>query len=117
MTPEQRAELRRTAATHTWVAAAELPLTAQQARTGYLRAALTIRADTKVQIVDAYCSACRRNFEACAHLDCPARTIQTTEHLRGGPIGERKKRGRQNRAPVGDLVDHLVDGVTQGCAS
>ncbi len=93
----ERERLRVTAATHTWVGAAHIPLSATQARTADLRAALTIRADTKVQIIDAYCTGCRRNFEACAHEPCPAKESRENEHLRGGPIGERKKRGPQGR--------------------
>lgn len=93
----ERERRRAIAATHTWVGAAVIPLTAAQARTGDLRAALTIRADTRVQILDAYCSGCRRNWEACAHEVCPTRDPRTSEILRGGPIGERKKRGRRTR--------------------
>lgn len=86
-----------TAATHTWVGAATIPLSPSQARTVDLRAALTIRADTKVQVLDAYCTGCRRNWEACAHEECPAKDPRENEHLRGGLIGERKKRGPQRR--------------------
>lgn len=89
--------LRITAATHTWVAAATIPLSASQARTSDLRAALVLKADTKVQIIDAYCAACKRNWEACAKEECPAKESRANEHLRGGPIGERKKRGPQPR--------------------
>ena len=85
------------ASTHTWVGAATIPLSPGQARTADLRAALTIKADTKVQVLDAYCTGCRRNWEACAHEECPAKESQANGHLRGGPIGERKKRGRHRR--------------------
>lgn len=90
--------LRKTAETHQWVGAATIPLTLGQARTVDLRAAVTIKADTRVMVLDAYCGRCKQNWEACAHKPCPAVDPQTNEHLRGGPIGERKKRGRRHRA-------------------
>lgn len=93
----ERDRLRAIAATHNWVGAAELPLSAAQARTVDLRAAVTIRADTKVQVLDAYCAGCKRNFEAVVGIECPSKDTRRNEHLRGGPIGERKKRGRQRR--------------------
>ena len=93
--PTDAERLRITAATHTWVGAVTIPLSAAQARTGNLRAAVTLKADTKVHVLDAYCSGCKRNWEACAREECPAKSAN--EHLRGGPIGERKKRGRQPR--------------------
>lgn len=95
--PSERDRLRALAATHRWVAAIELPVSASQARTGTLRAAVTIRADTKVHVLDAYCAGCKRNFEALIGVECPAKDARRNEHLRGGPIGERKKRGRQTR--------------------
>lgn len=93
----ERERLRAIAATHTWVGATELPLSVGQARTADLRAAVTIKADTKVHIIDAYCARCRRTWEAVIGLECPATDTRTNEHLRGGPIGERKKRGKQPR--------------------
>jgi hypothetical protein len=98
----ERERLRVIAATHSWVGAAELPLSASQARTVDLRAAVTIKADTKVHVLDAYCARCKRNYEAVEGQECPAKDTRTNEHLRGGPIGERKKRGRQPRAQQHD---------------
>lgn len=89
--------LRLTAATHSWVGAVTIPLSPGQARTGNLRAAVTLKADTKVHVLDAYCAACKRSWDACAREECPAKAAQANEHLRGGPIRERKKRGRQVR--------------------
>ena len=85
LTDRERA--REIAATHTWVEAATIPLSTAQARTADLRAALTIKADTRVQVLDAYCAACRRNWEACAGEPCPAGDSRANGHLRGGPIG------------------------------
>lgn len=88
----ERARLRAVAATHSWVGAVTIPLSAAQARTADLRAAVTLKAETRVQVLDAYCAACKRNFEAVLGVECPARDTRTNEHLRGGPIGERAKR-------------------------
>lgn len=93
----ERERLRAIAATHRWIAAAELPLSAAQARTADLRAAVTVKADTRVHVLDAYCGDCRRNFEALVGIECPAKDSRRNEHLRGGTPGERKKRGRQPR--------------------
>lgn len=101
----ERERRRKTAATHTWVGAATIPLSPSQARTADLRAALTIKADTKVQVIDAYCTGCRRNWEAAAHEVCPAKDSRANEHLRGGPIGERKKRGPQSRRGEGEAAE------------
>jgi hypothetical protein len=95
----ERDRLRALAATHSWVGAVTIPLSAAQARTADLRAAVTLKADTRVHVLDAYCAGCKRNFEAVVGIACPARDTRTNEHLRGGPIGERKKRGRRPRAP------------------
>lgn len=88
---------------HVWVAATYLPLTPAEAkyaeRRGIIRLGdqpdcdgkLGVRAD----VMEVSCAACKRTFEACSTTRCSA--IATTEHLRGGPIGERKKRGPQPR--------------------
>lgn len=93
----ERERLRALASTHRWVAAVEIPVDATQASTGTLRAAITLRAATKVHVIDCYCAGCKRNFEAVIGLPCPAKDARTNEHLRGGPIGERKKRGKHPR--------------------
>ena len=95
----QAERLRDTAATHTWVGAAVVPLNYREARTADLRAAVKIKADTTVQVLDAYCHNCRQNWEACAHLPCPAKDPHGNEHLRGGTPGERKKRTAGPRRP------------------
>lgn len=93
----EKERLRELAATHTWVGAATIPLSTAQANTANLRAALTIKADTKVYVIDAYCAGCHRNWEAVIGIECPAKESRENQHLRGGPIGERKKRGPQSR--------------------
>src|SRR3954465_5373147 len=79
----ERDRLRTIAATHSWVGAAELPLSVTQARTADLRAAVTVKADTKVHVLDAYCSGCRRNWESVIGVECPAKDTRRNEHLRG----------------------------------
>lgn len=85
---------RRYAGTHNWIGAATIPLLPGQAHTATLRASVTIKADTKVQILDAYCKGCKRTYEAAAHEECPARDQRASEHLRGGRPGERIRGGR-----------------------
>jgi hypothetical protein len=43
-----------------------------------------------VHILETYCEACRRPWDDVADEPCIAAT--DSEHLRGGPIGERKNR-------------------------
>jgi len=94
---ERRERMRAIAETHTWVGACEIPLPVHLARTGNLRAALTLRAETRVRVVDVYCAGCKATWEAVIGVPCAARDPRTSEHLRGGTPGERKKRGRQPR--------------------
>lgn len=92
---ERREQLRKIADTHSWIGAFELGLPVTEARTGNLRAVLTLRAETRVHVVDVYCSRCKATWEAVAGDVCAANDPRTSEHLRGGRPGERKKRGRQ----------------------
>lgn len=80
------------ATTHRWVGAATIPLTPQQAKTADLRGSFIVKADSRITVVEAYCAACRRPYDDCADAPCVAVDSRTNEHLRGGPIGERKKR-------------------------
>lgn len=96
---ERRERLQKAAETHAWVGAFELSLPVTDARTGHLRAALTLRTETRVHVVDVYCRDCKATWEAVLGAVCAARDPRTSEHLRGGRPGERKKRGRQRRTP------------------
>lgn len=79
-------------AQHTWVAAATVGLTDRLA----LRASRTGRFEvperTRIEALETYCARCRLPYERAAGRPCTP-----TEWLRGGPIGERKKRGTGTR--------------------
>lgn len=74
---------------HKWVGATHVPLDDKQARWAANRGSIRISQPLKVEVLDTYCVQCRRVYE-----DAPPTCIaaETTEHLRGGPIGERRKR-------------------------
>lgn len=97
------------ATTHRWVGAATIPLTPQQAKTADLRGSFIVKADSRIQVVEAYCGACRRPYDDCATECCTARDSRTNEHLRGGPIGERKKRNRGNGVCEAGTLEQLPD--------
>jgi hypothetical protein len=75
--------------THKWVGATHVPLDDKQARWASHRGSIRVPAELKVEILDTYCLQCRRVYE-----DAPAvcEAAESTEHLRGGPIGERRRR-------------------------
>jgi hypothetical protein len=75
---------------HQWVVATEVDVDERRARRAVNRGTVRVAADTKVDALDVYCAMCRRSFDdAC---DTPCSAAESTEHLRGGPIGERAKR-------------------------
>ncbi len=75
---------------HTWVGAAHIPLNTKQARWASHRGSIRITEPVKVEILESYCVACRKKFDDVHDTDCSAQV--NNEHLRGGPIGERRKR-------------------------
>jgi hypothetical protein len=75
---------------HAWVGAALVSLTGQQASLADLRGFVHLPQRAKVHILETYCEACRRPWDDVADEPCIAAT--DSEHLRGGPIGERKNR-------------------------
>lgn len=79
---------------HKWVGATHVPLDEKQARWASHRGSIRIPPgedgeQLKVEVLDVYCLQCRRVFGDVAS-GCSA--ADTTEHLRGGPIGERRRR-------------------------
>lgn len=75
---------------HKWVGAATVCLTLKEAKRADLRGSIRVPAQTRIDVLDTYCSACRKPFEdvagvRCAHLEDP-------EMFHGGPIGVRAKR-------------------------
>lgn len=75
---------------HQWVAATYVDLDEKAARRGNNRGTVRVPADTKVEVLDVLCVMCRRSFDDVSDQPCSA--ADSTEHLRGGPLGERAKR-------------------------
>lgn len=73
--------------THRWVGAATIAVAPQQAPSAVRRGTLRVLADTQVDVLEVYCAACKRPYD-----DIDSDQCVVGEHLRGGPIGERKKR-------------------------
>ena len=65
-------------------------MTNKQARLGLLRAAVPIPERTRFAVLEILCLACRRPYDDVANEPCIAAV--NNEHLRGGPIGSRRKR-------------------------
>lgn len=77
-------------APHDWIVATEVPIEPRLVRRALASKWLTVPPGTRVVVMDIYCRACRRVQEDVAGEPCSA--LINNEHLRGGPIGERKKR-------------------------
>lgn len=75
---------------HNWVAATTIDVAEHQARRGNSRGTLRIPVSTLVNVLEVYCAMCKRPYDDVADKPCSA--AEGTEHLRGGPIGERRKR-------------------------
>lgn len=75
---------------HTWVGAALVRLDTRAASQGNRHGWVKVDVDTSVDVLDVYCSACRRTYDDVADIPCEAADSNT--HLIGGPIGTRKKR-------------------------
>lgn len=75
---------------HTWVGATNVNLNPNQARYAQWRGYVDIPVAERVDVLEVYCGACRRPYEDVSGEPCVA--AESNEHLRGGPIGERKKR-------------------------
>lgn len=89
-----------------------MPLTTAQARTVELRKAIVLDPKLRIPILDTYCAGCRQVFEDCADRECPAPDARKNEHLRGGMIGERKKRGPQHQPLDIDESEIEADSYT-----
>ncbi|MEW9530784.1 hypothetical protein [Microbispora sp. NPDC049125] len=75
---------------HVWDFAAIVRGTERQARRAVLRHSIRVPKETKIEVLEVYCTQCRRPYEDVVGEPCVA--AESNEHLRGGPIGERKKR-------------------------
>lgn len=83
---------------HVWVAAATVELDVRQARRAVLRHSVRIPKEYRITVLDVYCAQCRRTWDDVADEVCVA--AASNEHLRGGPIGERKKRKHNHRCDL-----------------
>lgn len=75
---------------HVWVAAATVVLNNQQAKRAVLRHSVRLPEEFRIDVLEVYCRECRRPWDDV--LDEPCSAADNNEHLRGGPIGIRKKR-------------------------
>jgi hypothetical protein len=75
---------------HTWVIAATYSVDDKQARHAVLRHSVRVPKDGRLNVLETYCSQCRRPWDDVVGDPCEA--ADSNEHLRGGPIGVRQKR-------------------------
>jgi len=99
------------AAKHEWVIASTVDVTTRQARNAVLRGSIRLKEAIRIDALEVYCKACRRPWDDV--LDEPCIAPVTNEHLRGGPIRERKKR-KQFRH---DHHDCALSGCEHDCAT
>jgi hypothetical protein len=80
---------------HTWVVAAVIPVSSDQARAADWRGSLTLAAGTWIDAEETYCSGCRQPYADVAHRDCDAKAPVSSgrrNHLMGGTPSERARR-------------------------
>lgn len=77
-------------AEHQWVIASTVAVDAQQARYAVMRGSIRLKERIRIDAQEVYCRECRRPWDDV--MDEPCVAVENNEHLRGGPIGERKKR-------------------------
>lgn len=82
---------------HRWVGAATVTLSRAQASHAARRLSVRVPAEQQVDVLEVYCATCRRVF-----ADGVEEACVISHHLRGGPIGERKKRGKAEDAESAD---------------
>ncbi|MEV8634255.1 hypothetical protein AB0395_21630 [Streptosporangium sp. NPDC051023] len=84
--------------THVWVGAATVPISNRKVRRAYLRQSVRVVKDARIDVLEIYCSQCRRPYDDVRDEMCSA--AEGNEHLRGGPIGERKKRAHHRHSCI-----------------
>lgn len=77
---------------HKWNIAATIEVDEKVARKGVQRGVVRIPGQVAIDVMETYCGQCRKTYEDVADEPCSA--ADSTEHLRGGPIGIRAKRNR-----------------------
>lgn len=75
---------------HQWVVAATVEVDVQYARRAVLRGSIRLPERARIDALETYCAVCRRPWDDV--FDEPCEAADSNEHLRGGPIGVRKKR-------------------------
>lgn len=75
---------------HDFVVSATIRVDQKTARYAEFRQSFHAKKDTRIDVLEVYCEACRRPLDEVASEACSA--LINNEHLRGGPIGERAKR-------------------------
>jgi hypothetical protein len=103
---------------HQWVGAAQVPLDERMAKYADRRgvvptAALLSDDEYPIQVVEVYCHRCRTTFERGRLTTCAAGSGLNSIYLRGGPIGERKKR-KGPHIPVPDARAVLPGTAVSG---
>jgi hypothetical protein len=101
------------AAMHHWVIASTVEVTPRQARRAVLRGSVRMPEKVRIDALEVYCKECRRPWDDVVTEPCAA--AAGTEHLRGGPIGERKKRKQYRHEHDCARYDCQHDCVTLGC--
>lgn len=82
---------------HTWVAAATVVLSDRLALRAFRTGRFEVPERTRIEALETYCARCRLSYEVARDSPC-----RPTEWLRGGPIGERKKRGTGRMVKPGE---------------
>lgn len=76
---------------HDWIGAATIKLDPKTAKHADFRGSFrTKETNVRIDVLEVYCSGCRRPYEDVADEACEAKI--NNEHLIGGNPGERKKR-------------------------
>lgn len=75
---------------HTWIGAAEVPLTAKVAKHAALRLSYRADAGDKIDVLEVYCRECKRPYDDVADQPCSAKI--DNRHLIGGDQSVRAKR-------------------------
>lgn len=79
---------------HAWVGASYVDLDQAAAAYANRRGSTRVKHAQRIEVLDVYCSACRRKFDDCKDQPCPV----GDEFLRGGPQGTRKRRLAEGQA-------------------
>lgn len=64
-----------------------------QAKHANIRHSIRLQEACKIDVLDVYCEKCRKAWDAVSTLPCDA--AESNDHLRGGPIGRRRRHDQQ----------------------